>query len=183
MTDARAADDRIDGYAAAILEIARAEGQLEQIGDELFRIARSLESSNELRDALIDPRLPVERKKGIVDDLLGERISPLSVNLINFVVAAGRASDLPAIADRLAERAAAARDKVIAEVRSAVSLDDATVHRLTAALNRTTGKDVEVKTVVDPAVLGGVVARVGDLVIDGSVRHRIHQAKETLAKR
>lgn len=183
MTDSRTAGDRIDGYASAILEIARAEGQLEQIGDELFRIARSLEGSNELRDALVDPRLPVERKKGIVDEVLGGKISALSVNLVNFVVAAGRASDLAAIADRMAERAAAARDKVVAEVRAAVPLDEATVERLAAALSRTTGKDVEVKTVVDPAVLGGVVARVGDLVLDGSVRHRIHQVRETLAKR
>jgi F-type H+-transporting ATPase subunit delta len=178
-----AADDRIDGYATAILEFARAEGQLERVGDELFRIARAFESSNPLRDALTDPRIPAERKKGVIDDLLGAKTLPLTVNLVSFVVNAGRASDLPAIADRVAAMAASARDKAIAEVRTAVKLDAATIERLTAALNKATGKDVEVKIVVDPTVIGGVVARVGDLVIDGTVSHRLQQLRETLNKR
>jgi F-type H+-transporting ATPase subunit delta len=178
-----AIDDRIDGYAAAILEFARAEDQLERVGDELFRIARAFEASNPLREALTDPRIPVERKKGVVDDLLGAKTSPLTVNLVGFVVSAGRAADLPAIADRVAARAAAARDRAVAEVRTAVELDPATVTRLTAALNRATGKEVDVKVVVDPSVIGGVVARIGDLVIDGTVSHRLQQLRETLNQR
>ncbi|MBI5157495.1 MAG: ATP synthase F1 subunit delta [Acidimicrobiia bacterium] len=176
-------DDRIEGYAAAILEFATAEGQLERVGDELFRIARAFESSNPLREALTDPRIPAERKKGVIDDLLGAKTLPLTVNLVSFVVNAGRASDLPAIADRVAARAAATRSKAIAEVRTAIDLDAATLARLTAALNAATGKDVEVKVVVDASVIGGVVARVGDLVIDGTVSHRLEQLRETLNKR
>jgi F-type H+-transporting ATPase subunit delta len=178
-----AIDARIDGYAAAILEVARAEEQLERVGDELFRIARAFEASNPLREALTDPRIPVERKKGVVDDLLGAKTSPLTVSLVAFVVGAGRAADLPAIADRVTARAAAARDRAVAEVRTAVELDAATIARLTAALNKATGKDVEVKVVVDPAVIGGVVARIGDLVIDGTVSHRLQQLRETLNQR
>jgi F-type H+-transporting ATPase subunit delta len=173
-------DARIDGYAAAILEFAKAEGELDRIGDELFRIARAFESSDSLRDALIDPRLPLERKKGIVDDLLGGKTSPLAMSLVNFVVSLGRAGELPAIADRLAERAAAGRQRVLAEVRSAVELDRDTVARLAASLSAATGKNVEVKAVVDPTVIGGVVTRVGDLVIDGSVSHRLQELRETL---
>lgn len=178
-----AADDRIDGYAAAILEVAKAEGELDRVGDELFRIARTFESSSELRDALSDRRLPAERKLAITEDLLGGKTSPLAIGLVNFVVGVGRSTDLPAIADRLAERAAAERNKVIAEVRSAVDLDAATVERLTAALSSATGKDVEVKTVVDPEIVGGLVARIGDTVIDGSVRHRLDEIRETLTRR
>jgi F-type H+-transporting ATPase subunit delta len=176
------AEDRINGYAAAFLEFARAEGELERVGDELFRIARTFEGSNELRDALTDPRLGSERKKGIIDDLLGDRSSPLTVNLINFVVAAGRASDLPAIADRLAEQAAAARNKAIAEVRSPFELDRKTMEKLAKALSEATGKDVEVKTIVDPSLIGGITARIGDLVVDGSVRHRLDELRETLTR-
>lgn len=177
------ADDRIEGYASAILEVARAEGQLERVGDELFRIARAFESSNPLREALTDPRIPMERKKGVVDDLLGSKTLPLTTNLVAFVVSAGRAADLPGIADRVSARAAATRNKAVAEVRTAIELDAGTIERLTAALNRATGKDVEVKIVVDPTVIGGVVARVGDLVIDGTVSHRLQQLRETLNKR
>jgi len=178
-----AADQRIDGYAAAIVEVAKAEGELARVGDELFRIARAFESSSELRDALTDPRLPTELKKGVVDDLLGSRASALSVSLVNFVVSVGMSSELPAIADRLAERAAAERNKVIAEVRTAIELDDETVDRLTTSLSRATGKDVEIKTVVDPSVVGGVVAKVGDVVIDGSLSHRMQEIQKTLTRR
>jgi len=175
-----ALDDRIEGYAAAILEIARSEGQLEQVGDELYRIARAVEDSPELRDLLTDRRVPADRKQAVLADLLEGKASSLSVGLVDFVVAVGHAADLRAIADRLAARAAGERDAVVAEVRSAIELDEGTVARLAASLSKATGKQVEVKAVVDPAVLGGIVARVGDTVIDGSVRHRLASLRDTL---
>jgi F-type H+-transporting ATPase subunit delta len=177
------ADQRIDGYATAIFEVAKAEDELVRVGDELFRIARAFESSAELRAALTDPRLPLERKQGIVDDLLGGKTSSLAINLVNFVVGGGMTSDLSAIADRLAERAAAERNKVLAEVRTAVELDEETIGRLGESLSRATGKDVEVKTVVDPSIVGGIVAKVGDIVIDGSLSNRMQELRETLNRR
>jgi F-type H+-transporting ATPase subunit delta len=178
-----AIDPRIDGYASAILEVAKAEGELDRVGDELFRIARAFEASPELREALTDPRLAIERKQGVVDDLLGGKTSTLSINLVNFVIGVGLASDLPTIADRLAEHAAAERDKVLAEVRTATELDDETIGRLGVSLSRATGKDVEVKTVVDPSIVGGIVARVGDVVIDGSLSHRMQELRKSLTRR
>jgi len=173
-------DERIAGYASAILEIARSEGEMGRVGDEMFRIARSFEASAELRDALTDRRIPVDRKLAIVAELLEGKASTLSVGLVNFVVGMGRAADLPAIAERMAEQAAAERDRAIAEIRTAVELDPATVARLEEALGRATGKQVEAKTVIDPAVLGGVVARVGDIVIDGSLRRRLEDLRDKL---
>lgn len=177
-----ATDDRIDGYAAAILEIARAEGELDRVGDELYRIARAFEGSGELREALTDPRLPTQRKLGVVSDLLGDRASKLSVALVEFVVSVGRSQELPAIADRLAVRAAGERDRALAEVRSATELDAETVDRLARSLSDATGKQVEIKTVVDPTLVGGIVARVGDTVIDGSVKHRLEELAQALRR-
>lgn len=174
------ADPVLDGYASALLAVAEAEGGLDRAGDELFAIARSFESSVELREALTDPRLPTARKLAIVSDLIGERASELSVGLVGFVVSMGRADELPAIVDRLVEDIAARRDRAVAEVRSAVELDDETVARLTEALSRATGKRVEVRTVVDPSVIGGLVARIGDTVIDGSVRGRLDSLRDNL---
>jgi len=94
-------------------------------------------------------------------------------------VAAGRASSLPAIVDAFVERSAASRNKTVATVRSAVELTEDQANRLTAALNGATGKDVEVKVVVDPSVLGGVVTEIGDDIIDGSVRRRLSQLRES----
>ena len=177
------ADDRVSGYAAGLLELARAEGVVTRVSDELYRIARALETSSDLRLTLGDPRLPLERKQGIAADLLGGRVLPLTLNLVNLVVAGGRSRDLPAIADELAALAAAERDRAIAEVRTAFELDEETVQRLAAALSRATGKQVEVKTVIDPSLLGGVVARVGDTVIDGSLRHRLEGLRQALQRR
>jgi F-type H+-transporting ATPase subunit delta len=171
---------RVEAYATALLEVSRAEGHLGDIQDELFRFARTFEGSDELRSALTDPSLPSDRRVGIVEDLLGGKALQTSSALASFVVAAGRAGELPAIIDRFVELAAAEQRRAVAEVRSAIELTPEQTERLREALNRATGKDVEVKVVVDPSVLGGVVARVGDVVIDGSVRHRLEQLREQI---
>jgi len=173
-------DAVVDGYASAIFEVAHAEGVLDQVEDELFRFARVLEGSDQLRQTITDPALPSERRQGIVEDLLGGRAHPLTGHLVAFVVAAGRARELPAIIDLVVERAAAARRRVVAEVRSAIPLDDDQRTRLAHALSSNLGKQVEVKVVVDPSVLGGLSARVGDTVIDGTVRHRLELLRESL---
>ena len=176
-------DDRIAGYASGVLELARAEGELERVEDELFRAAQAMNQSDELRSALTDPQLPVERKQAIVDDLLGGRASKTTIGLIQFIVAQGRASDLPAIAQAFVEGAAATREHAVGEVRSAVPLDDETVARLAHALGRATGKNVEVKVIVDQSVIGGIVARVGDTVIDGSVARRFDALRQSVNTR
>ncbi len=172
--------DRIDGYATALFEVARVEGSLDEVEDELFRFARTLEGNDELRTVLTDDAVPAERRRGVVDELLGNRASPVTTNLVALVVGAGRAKDLPAIIDRLVRRAAAAHDREVAEVRSAVPLDDDQRARLATALGQATGKEVEVKVIIDPSVLGGLVAQVGDTVIDGSVRNKLDQLRETI---
>ncbi len=169
--------DRIDGYADAMFAVAQAEGSLDEVEDELFRFARALEGSDELRSALTDEHIPAARRQAIVEDLLGGKASPLTTALVSFVVGAGRGRDLPAIVDRLVNRAAASKQRVVAEVRSAVPLTDDQRTRLAAALANATGKELEVKVIVDPSVLGGIVAQVGDTVMDGTVRHRLDQLK------
>lgn len=173
-------EQRVDGYATAMFEVARVEGSLDEVEDELFRFARTLEGNDQLRSVLTDDAVPAERRRAVVADLLGDRASPVTANLVSLVVGAGRARELPAIIDRLVQRAAAEHDKVVAEVRSAVALDEDQRERLAEALGRATGKSVEVKVVVDPSVLGGLVARVGDTVIDGTVRTRLDQLRETI---
>jgi F-type H+-transporting ATPase subunit delta len=173
-------DVRIDGYANALFEVARVEGSLAEVEDELFRFARTLEGNDDLRNTLTDEAIPAARRIGVVEDLLGSKASPVTTNLVGFVVGAGRARQLPQIIDRLVERAAAAKDSVVGEVRTAIPLTDEQVTRLAAALGKATGKKVEVKVIVDPSVLGGIVAQVGDTVIDGSIRARLDQLRESI---
>jgi F-type H+-transporting ATPase subunit delta len=172
--------ERTAAYADAMLAAARGEGNLGDIEDDLFRFARTFESSDPLRLALTDPNLPIERRLAVINELMGGRGLAASTALVELVVAAGRAADLPAIIDRFVELAASDRQREFAEVRSALPLDTKQQKRLAEALGRATGKTVEVKVIVDPSVLGGIVARVGDVVIDGTVRHRLEQMKEQL---
>lgn len=172
--------DRISAYAKAIFDLAEAEDAVETVEKQLFAIARSFKTSDELRDNLGNPQLPLERKQGVIDDLLGTRASTLTHGLVSFLVGQGRATELPDIVDRFVEIAAESRSKAVAEIRSAVPLEQATVDRLAAALSRVTGKSLEVKTIVDPEVVGGIVARVGDTVIDGSIARRLAELREAL---
>ena len=174
------AASRVGAYAAGLLEIARGEGQLDRVESEFHTVARAVETSDELRTTLADMAVPIDRKQGILADLLGGRASDITVAALNMIVAAGRAGDLPAIADGLVAAAAASRSKEVAEIRSAVSLDSETVERLEAALSKATGRAIEAKVVVDPDVVGGIVARVGDVVIDGSVRKRLDSVRQAL---
>ena len=173
-------DQRIDGYARALFEVAQAEGSLDEVEDELFRFARSFESSDALRDALTDEQIPAPRRQAIVEDLLGGRATSTTTQLISMVVGAGRGRDLPAIIDQLVQRASSSKNLEVAEVRTAVPLTDDQQTRLAAALANATGRAVNLKVVIDPSVLGGIVATVGDTVIDGSVRTRIDQLKSRL---
>jgi len=170
----------IAGYARGLFAVAEGEGVLPRVEDELYAFARAVEQHPELREALTDAALPAEQRKAVVDELLGERAQPLTAALVGLVIDTGRARELPKIIDELARLAAHEREHELAEIRSAVALTDAQRDRLAAALSQATGRQVDVKVVVDPSVIGGVIARVGDLVFDGSVASRLEGAKQAL---
>lgn len=171
-------DNRITAYADAALGVALAEGALSEVEDELFRLARVFESSDELRATLSDPHIPAAKRQQIVEDLLEGRASTATVAIVSMIVATGRAGDLPRIADELVQRSAASTGSAVAEVRSAVALTDEQIARLTQALSARTKRDITVRNIVDPTVMGGIVTRIGDSVIDGSVRTRLNQLRE-----
>lgn len=173
-------ENHIDGYARGLFEIARAEGTLDEVEDELFRFARSFESSDALRATLTDEMIPAGKRQAIVEDLLGGKATSTTTQLVSMVVGSGRGRDLPAIIDRLVQRAASTKQLSVAEVRSAVELTDDQKTRLAAALANATGKQVNLKVIIDPSIIGGLVATVDDTVIDGSVRTRLDTVKSRL---
>ncbi len=176
------AREAIRGYAQALFSVAQAEDALEDVQDELFRFARALDQQSELRESLTDPALPIERKKAVLRDILGERASPHTISIIGFLVEQGKARELTAIVDELVTLASAQRESAVAEVRTAVPLDERHQEELAKALEQAMGRKVELKVVVDPSILGGVVARVGDQVIDGSIRRRLEQARDQMSE-
>ena len=170
----------IEAYAQAVHNIATAEGKLSRVEDELFQIGQLVESNEQLRSAMTDPHAPVTARQQMMEDLLKGKASSTTVGAVSLIIGAGHAAQLPAIARAVLELGAASRNHAVAEVRSAVALTDEQRGRLAAALKASTGKDVEIKVVIDPTVLGGVITQIGDTVIDGSVRHRLNRVRETL---
>jgi F-type H+-transporting ATPase subunit delta len=175
-----AKDDAVRGYAIALLSIAEAEGVLDRVQDEFYAFARAIDHSEDLREALTDAALPSERKKAVIDELLGPRAHPLTATLVGFLVDAGQARRIGPIAEELAREAAHRSERTLAEVRTAVPLTDRQRERLTDALAKATGHPVELKVDVDPSVVGGAVVRVGDEVFDGSVASCLIEAKQYL---
>lgn len=173
-------EEAVRGYAHALLSVAEAEGAIDRVQDELYAFAKGVERNEDLREALTDAALPPERKRAVIDELLGARAHPTTVTLVGFLVDAGQARRIAAIAEEVAREAARRSDRTLAEVRVAVPLTDAKRSLLADALERATGHPVELKVDVDPSVIGGVVARVGDEVFDGSLASRLTEAKQYL---
>lgn len=169
--------DRAAAYAEAALGIARAEGHLSGVEEELFRFARAVEANDELRMSLSDRALPLERRLAVVEDLLAGKALSTTIAIVELIVSAGRANQIVGIIDQFIELAAQERKRGVAEVRTAVELDANQKKRLAEALGKVLGMELEVRVTIDPSVLGGIYARVGDVVIDGSVRGRLAQLK------
>ena len=178
-----AAEGLIRGYAEALFRVVQAEGELERVEDELFRFGKVLESNHELKQVLSDQSVDRTQRLKVLDELLADKVSSHTLGLLSFVVEQGRARHLPEILEEVTRLAAEARNSVVAEVRSAVPLDEDQQKRLAEALSGATGKRVEVKVIVDPSVIGGVVATVGDTVIDGSVKRKLAELKSQVGGR
>ena len=171
-------DEKIQGYAQAILAVASAESNGAQIEDEIYRFSQVLQSSEELKSSLSNASIPSARRQQIVEDLLDGQATQTTVALVSMIVAAGMGSDIKAIADRVIGLGAESRDKAVAEVYSVVDLSSDQQQRLAAALKSATGKDVEMKIIIDESVMGGLLVQIEDEVIDGTVRTRLKQLRE-----
>ena len=166
--------------AQAEFAAADAAGDLDRVEDDLFRFGALVEGTPELRSALTDPVVPVDNKLALVRDLVAGKANPRAVRLIELAVDLRQGRELDRRCRELAEMAAERRNRVVADVRTAVPLDSERQARLADALTRVIGRPVELRCTVDAGIMGSVVVRIGDEVFDGSVRSRIEQARERL---
>ncbi|OUV78481.1 MAG: ATP synthase F1 subunit delta [Acidimicrobiaceae bacterium TMED130] len=171
-------DEKIQSYAQAILSVASAENNAAQVEDEIYRFSQVVQTSEELKLTLSDASIPSVRRQQIVEDLLDGQASQITVALVSMIVAAGMGSEIKAIADQVVGLGAESRDKAVAEVYSVVDLSSDQQERLAAALKSATGKDVEMKVIIDESVMGGLLVQIEDEVIDGTVRTRLKQLRE-----
>jgi F-type H+-transporting ATPase subunit delta len=162
--------------------VAEADGSLDDVEDELFRFSRIVAQDPQLRAVLTDRGLPSDRKSALLTGLLGERTRPETLRLVTSLVTAPRGRTLEDGLAEYARLAAEIRERSIARVTSAIRLTDAQEERLAAGLQRVLGRAVQLQVDIDPAVLGGLVVRVGDEVIDGTIRHHLRAARVALTR-
>ena len=172
--------ERTQVYAQSLVDIARVENRLADVEDELFTFAQAVQGNDDLRMVLTDPTIAAEERVGVTDQLLEGKALSTTKAIIALIVMAEHAGDLSEIVDAFIARSAHIREKETAEIRTAVELDDETLDKLVKALSKATGKSLDVKVILDENVIGGIVAKIGDEVIDGTLRSRLSKLKETI---
>jgi F-type H+-transporting ATPase subunit delta len=170
----------IDAYVSSLAAIASAEGVLERVEAELSVVVQAIDTNENLRSKLTDELLPIAVRQQILETLLNGKGHRLTAQFISLVLGAGRARDLRAISAAISDNVAGASGRKVAEVRTAVALTEDQQKRLADALAKKFNSQVNLKVIVDPSVVGGLVATVGDEVIDASVRSKLDQLKSRL---
>jgi F-type H+-transporting ATPase subunit delta len=170
-------------YARAIQEIGSAQGNLDRIGADLRTLAKAMHDSPELITLLTNPAIRRADRRRVVDALL-QRIAaqPHTANLIYLLLDHERMATLPAISRELDAMIEAKAGRAAAEIVSAKPLDPSQLSQITAALEKLSGKHITITKREDPELLGGVVAKVGDTVYDGSLRTQLKNMRDELAK-
>jgi len=170
-------------YAKAIFDLGSQQGGLDKLGADLRSVASAMKESTELAQTLTSPAIRRADRRKVIDALL-QRIGVVTTarNTVYLLLDSERLGALPAISrelDRMIEEKAG---RVAAEVVSAKPLDPSQLSQITAALEKLSGKKVSVSSRQDPGLLGGVVAKVGDTVYDGSLRTQLRNLRDELSK-
>ena len=165
-------------YAQAVIEIARENGTFDAWQQDLAVLSQLIEDP-EVERFLSHPGIPAADKFKVVDAALRD-IQPEARNLLHLLITRHRLSVLPDLVRLFDEAVKAAKGVVVVDVTTADALDDAGKELVREHLRRIVGKDVELRLQVDPAIIGGIVARIGDQVIDGSVVNQLRRLRARL---
>jgi F-type H+-transporting ATPase subunit delta len=168
-------------YAKALIDLGTETGQLDALVREISNVAEVVEPSAELRDVRDNPQIPAPARKAVFLEV-AQRVGAgqLTRNTIALLADNGRLRFLGSIAKALRDEADRRAGVVRATVSSAAPLSDVYVQKLTQALEARYQKKVVVQREVDPKLLAGVVTRIGDTIIDGSLRARLNELKSGL---
>ncbi len=166
-------------YAEAVFDLAVRQNTLDRTLEDVRHIAQ-LFAIRKLSYLLREPNIPAKRKESALRQALADKVLPTSLNLVLLVVQRELVESMPGIAAELEQRVLDYRNQTVAEVTTAAPLDEAQQALVKKALEQHTGKNVIVHTHIDPSIMGGIVARVGDQIIDGSVRSSLAAMQHNL---
>lgn len=168
------------GYAESLYGMARLEGVTDLLEDQLFELNKGISRGFELREFLADAAVPAAEKRQALNEILTEAASPLLRFQLDLLIDMGKAGLISEVAEAYIALVEEEKNRVLAEVTSAIPLTPELTERLAEELNKATGKNVSVKNVVDTDVLGGLVIKMEDKIIDLSLRRKLDDLRNNL---
>jgi F-type H+-transporting ATPase subunit delta len=169
-----------DRYAMALLHSCPDLATIERVKDELVVIKETWDISRDTRDFLLNPKIPPKIKKLVLEKALSDKLSPVMMKLLALLIDKHRQNILPDIADMYIEATDRVRGVEHAEIIVAVQATPDISQKLLDAVQRFSTREVEVTFKVDPSIIGGVVIKLGDRVIDGSLKRRFSDLRRAM---
>jgi len=183
MSDHHIAAERARHYAEGLYRWAEAEGLADLAGDQLYRLQQILQASPDLRAFLKDAAVRAEGKREAIARMFGERVHPLVLNFLITLVDNGRGGEVDSVVAAFFAVQAARRGELRGEVVSAVPLSAEEIQAIEGRLGAVYRRTVRLRNRQDPSLLGGVQVRIGQELIDGSLRRRLEQLRSLMLQR
>jgi F-type H+-transporting ATPase subunit delta len=171
-------------YAKALFAVGKEEGKFEEYNEVLRGIAGLYNSHPEVGDALTNPLYPLDIRQKVMTGMIASMgVEKVMANFLNLLVEKKRAAILPEVAEEYGIMVDNEKNVSHGTVVSAIELSAALQIKIQETLEKLTGKKVELKTSVDPSIIGGIIAKVGDLELDGSIRTQLASLKDSIKGR
>ncbi len=173
--------NRVGGFAQAAFSTLETEAAIYEVEDELFRLARVVQGNLDLRVALTDWNRTPTQRANIADELLGNKVTPVTRWIVLYALKAGNPGNLVLLLDWLVGQAAQERNWRVGEVRCRQVPEADQVERMGRAMAQSVGHDVELRVVIDDSVIGGAQITVGDYVIDATIRRKLDEMHQFIS--
>ena len=170
-------------YAKALFAVGSEENLLDEFAAGLNQLKEVFTEVPEVGDALTNPLYPLEARTKVMDHLIATlkfKASTLMGNFLHLLVQKKRAAIIPEVADAFQAMVDAERNICKGKVVSAIALSEPLQAKVQQALEKMTGKKVVLTSEVDSSIIGGIIAKVGDLVLDGSIKTQLTRLKESI---
>ncbi len=166
-------------YAQALFEAAEAQAAVGRVRDELGALAAAMAEGSELREAMLSPEVAITAKHAVLADLMADA-HPVTTGFARVLVDRGRISQIGEMATAYSRRVDTAEGRVVVTAITAVPLTPELRDQIRDKVRAQTGRDAEIEESVDPSIIGGLVLRVGDVVVDASLRTRLEEMRRSL---
>jgi F-type H+-transporting ATPase subunit delta len=173
--------DVASAYARTLFDLASLTDSVDATDESLAAVTTAVRGNLDLREVLTDTTVPVEAKRAVLREIFGASVTPEALAIVTLLADRDAVSEIGSVARIFREIAETERGVVVAEVTTAVALDDALRASLSDKLAASLGRPVNLREQVDPSLVGGIVIKVAGRVLDGSVASQLSSMRRTLA--